>query len=222
MNPSIPLFREAPPLALEDWGRVEYAEALQRQLDYVALRRENRIPDTFVFTEHPPVFTLGVRKAAAQHLIWDPETLRKRGVQLHQTRRGGDITFHGPGQLVGYLILSLEGDRKDLHAFLRILEDSVIRTLAHFGLDADRRERMTGVWLQKRKICAIGVGVKHWVTYHGFALNLSTDLSYFEGIIPCGISDGAVTSLEKESDKEIDTEEVKEILVSSFYELFYS
>ncbi len=222
MPVSTRLFRQAPPLAVEDWGRVEYAEALERQLDYVQLRRENQIPDTFVLTEHPPVFTLGVRKSAAQHLLWDEATLRQRGVQLHQTRRGGDITFHGPGQIVGYLIIALEGERKDLHAFLRVLEDSVIRTLDHFGLSAGRREAMTGVWLQKRKICAIGVGVKHWITYHGFALNLSTDLAYFDGIVPCGISDGSVTTLEKESDKGIDTEEVKQILVSSFYELFYN
>lgn len=211
-----------PPLAVEDWGLVDYATALERQLEYVRKRREEEIPDTFAFTEHPPVYTFGVRKSAEANLLWDEDTLRARNVQIHKTRRGGDITFHGPGQLVGYPILALTGDRKDLHAYLRILEDTVIRTLSTLGLNSGRRLGMTGVWIDRRKICAIGVGVKHWITYHGFALNVTTDLSYFEGIIPCGITDGSVTSLEKELGKGIDTEGVKEILISSFYKLFYT
>lgn len=211
-----------PPLAVEDWGRTEYAEALDRQLERVRQRREKAIPDTFAFTEHSPVYTYGVRKSAESHLLWDEDQLRERQIQIHKTRRGGDITFHGPGQIVGYPFVSLEGDRKDLHAYLRILEETVIQTLKSLGLPSGRREGMTGVWVDQRKICAIGVGVKHWITYHGFALNVSTDLSYFDGIIPCGITDGTVTSLEKELGKEIDTEGVKEILISSFYQIFYS
>lgn len=209
-------------LHVEDWGLLDYAEALDRQLGRVALRKENRIPDTLIFTEHPPVYTIGVRRGADSHLIWSEETLQTKGIKLHRTRRGGDITFHGPGQIVGYPIVALEGPRRDLHRYLHILESTVIATLAELGLDADRRERMTGVWIEKRKICAIGVGVTQWITYHGFALNVSTDLSYFDGIVPCGITDGTVTSIAQESGKEIDAEEVKKILVTQFNRRFYN
>ena len=223
MTPKLDNFSaQDPPLVVEDWGRSEYAVALDRQLDRVRQRREMEIPDTFAFTEHSPVYTYGVRKSAESHLLWNEAQLRERQIQIHKTRRGGDITFHGPGQIVGYPFVALEGNRKDLHAYLRILEETVIQSLQSFGLTSGRREGMTGVWVGRRKICAIGVGVKHWITYHGFALNVNTDLSYFEGIVPCGITDGTVTSLEKELGKGIDTEGVKEILVSRFYQLFYS
>jgi len=209
------------PFRVEDWDLLDYESALNRQLERVEQRREEKIPDTLAFTEHPPVFTLGVRKGAESHLIWPEEELKRKSIQLFKTRRGGDITFHGPGQIVGYSFVALAGERRDLHRYLRVLEETVIRALSHFGLEGGRREGMTGVWIDKRKVCAIGVGVKHWITYHGFALNINTDLSFFNGIVPCGISDGTVTTLAKESGKEIDTEYVKEILVSEFCNLFY-
>lgn len=211
----------APDIRVEDWGLIPYAEALDRQLQHVARRRAGEIPDTLVFTEHPPVYTVGVRRGADAHLVWSEEEMKSRGLSLYKTRRGGDITFHGPGQIVGYPIVALEGPRRDLHRYLGVIEDTVIETLGKIGLQAGRREGMTGVWIGKRKICAIGIGVKQWITYHGFALNLATDLSYFQGIVPCGITDGSVTSIIKESGKEFDTEEVKKILVRQFIHLFY-
>ncbi len=217
--PDAPAHPDAP--VFEDWGITDYGVALERQLMLVESRKRDAIPDTVVFTEHNPVYTVGVRRDAVQHLVWDRSTLEKQGIQLFETRRGGDITFHGPGQVVGYPIIRLRPGRRDLHAYLRSLEDGVAKALTHWGLEAGRREGMTGVWLGKRKICAIGVGVKSWVTYHGFALNVNTDLAYFQGIIPCGITDGTVTSIAKESGKEIDTEEVKEILRGVFRKIFH-
>lgn len=205
--------------AVEDWGRTRYAEAFTRQKALVERRRHDEVPDTIVFTEHDPVFTVGLRKGADAHLLWTEEECRRRGIDFVRTNRGGDITYHGPGQIVAYPVISLR-ERRDLHAYLRALEAVVIRSLAGFGLEADRREGKTGIWTGERKICAIGVAVRAWITYHGFALNLDPDLTHFEGIVPCGITDGTVTSMERELGRAVDPAEVKRRIAVEFGRLF--
>jgi len=188
-----------PTLAVVDWGRTTYAHALARQEALVAQRIAGEISDTLVFTEHDPVFTLGRRAGAEQHLLWSETERTARGIALAQTSRGGDITYHGPGQIVGYPIVSLDAQR-DLHAYLRFLEQVLINTVGALGLAASRRAGLTGIWIGERKVAAIGVAVKRWVAYHGFALNLTPDLAHFGGIVPCGIAptQGSVTSIAAE------------------------
>jgi len=194
-TPNTPL----PALAVADWGRTAYAGALARQEALVAQRISGEISDTLVFTEHDPVFTLGRRTGADQHLLWGKAERAQRGIGLAQTSRGGDITYHGPGQIVGYPIVSLDA-RRDLHGYLRFLEQVLINTVGALGLAAARRPGLTGIWIGERKIAAIGVAVKRWVAYHGFALNLAPDLTHFGGIVPCGIAptQGSVTSIAAE------------------------
>ena len=201
-----------------DWGRTRYATAWKRQDELVVLRLEGEIGDTLVFTEHAPVFTLGVRRGAEQNLIWDAAELARRGIEVVTTNRGGDITYHGPGQLVGYPIISL-APRQDLHAYLRFVEQVLINTVGTFGLAADRRAGKTGIWLGTRKIAAIGIAVKKWTTFHGFALNVNTDLADFAGIVPCGITDGTVTSMKLELGREVDSGEVKKVAATEFWRL---
>ena len=201
-----------------DWGRTPYTPAWHQQEDFVARRLAGGIGDTLVFTEHEPVYTLGVRLGAARHLLWDAAELARRGIEVVETNRGGDITYHGPGQIVGYPILSL-APRKDLHAYLRFLEQVLINALGNLGLAAARRPGQTGIWLGPRKIAAIGVAVKRWVTYHGFALNVNNDLTLFAGIVPCGITDGTVTSMRQELGRECDLGEVKQVLAAEFWSL---
>jgi len=202
-----------------DWGRTPYPAALERQKERLEARCADRVPDALIFTEHEPVFTTGLRKDAQQHLLWDAQERDARGIQFFPSNRGGDITYHGPGQIVGYPILSL-AHRRDLHAYLRDLETVLIQTLMHYGLKASRREGKTGIWIETRKICAIGVAVKKWVTYHGFALNLNPDLAHFEGIVPCGITDGTVTSLQAELDAAPGPAKLKERLAVEFKGVF--
>jgi lipoyl(octanoyl) transferase len=206
-------------LAIDDWGRTDYAEALARQLQTLEARRQNQLPDQLIFTEHAPVFTIGLRKGAEQNLVWTAGHLQKAGIQVVRTNRGGDITYHGPGQLVVYPILSLH-ERRDLHLYLRDLEEVVIRTLANWGLETARREGKTGIWIADRKICAIGVAVKSWVSYHGLALNIDPDLDHFKGIIPCGITDGRVTSLKAELRSLPILSEIKSRLAVEFAAVF--
>src|ERR1700712_3246659 len=196
-----------PPPRNLDWGRTAYESAWKQQDALVAQRNAGIIGDTLVFTEHEPVYTLGVRKDSAAHLLWDAAELQTRGITLTQTNRGGDITYHGPGQIVGYPIVNLSS-RKDLHAYLRLLEQVLINTVGTFGLAADRRPGKTGIWLGTRKIAAIGVAVKKWTAYHGFALNGNPDLPPFSGIVPCGIPDATVTSMEIELGRTLDMTEV--------------
>ena len=181
-------------------------------------RLADEIGDTLVFTEHEPVYTLGVRPGAEQHLLWDSDELSRRGIEVTETNRGGDITYHGPGQIVGYPIVSLRA-RQDLHAYLRLLEQVLINSLGALGLAAARQPGKTGIWLGNRKIAAIGVGVRRWVTFHGFALNVNNDLAAFAGIVPCGITDGAVTSLQAELGRDFDLAEVKTVLAAEFWVL---
>lgn len=202
-----------------DWGKTKYADAFARQKQYVQRRIENQITDQLIFTEHYPVYTIGKRLNASQHLLWDENKLAQNNISVFQTNRGGDITYHGPGQIVAYPIIHL-GHHRDLHAYLRRLEKVIILTLNHFNIQAKCRPKLTGVWIEKRKIAAIGIAVKHWVTYHGFALNINTPLYSFEGILPCGITDGTVTSLKEELGFTVDSQTVKVIIEKIFWEVF--
>jgi lipoyl(octanoyl) transferase len=201
-----------------DWGRSIYDHAWKRQDALVAQRIAGEIGDTLVLTEHDPVYTLGVRKDSGQHMIWDQAERERRGITVTQSNRGGDITYHGPGQIVGYPIVNLT-PRKDLHAYLRLIEQVLINTVGTFGLAADRRAGKTGIWLGTRKIAAIGVAVKKWTTYHGFALNVNPDLTPFSGIVPCGITDGTVTSMQQELGHAVALAEVKQVLAGEFWRL---
>jgi lipoyl(octanoyl) transferase len=204
-------------LATVDWGRTEYRAAWERQGILVTQRIAGEIGDTLVFTEHEPVFTVGLRNGADAHLVWPADRLASEGIAVVKTNRGGDITYHGPGQIVGYPILSLAAT-KDLHAYLRLLEEVLIASVASLGLAASRREGKTGIWIGRRKIAAIGVAVRRWVTYHGFALNVDPDLDHFNGIVPCGISavDGTVTSMRAEMGRPVDITEVKAVITGEF------
>ncbi len=202
-----------------DWGTLAYGEALERQVERLRARQEGRVSDALIFVEHPPVFTLGVRRGADRHLVWSEERLKLMGIEVIKTNRGGDITYHGPGQVVGYPIVNLAGWR-DLHGYLRLLEETLIRTVRGFGLTASRREGKTGIWVEDRKVAAIGVAVKQWVSCHGFALNVNNDLEPFQGIVPCGITDGSVTSMKRELGITVDLQRVKYILAAEFWKLF--
>jgi lipoyl(octanoyl) transferase len=202
-----------------DWGFKPYLEALELQKSMVEARKNEDIENTIIFTEHEPVYTLGSRKDAIKNLKVSKETLERKQVPIYKTNRGGDITFHGPGQLVIYPILKLEN--KDLHNYLRLLEQTIITVLKTYDLEASTRESKTGIWIENRKICAIGIAVRSWITYHGIALNLNTDLSYFDWIVPCGITDGTVTSLKNEGVKEINKNNLKERFLVEFGKFFY-
>jgi lipoyl(octanoyl) transferase len=184
-----------PALAARWLGRVSYGRALALQEEAVVARRAGKAPDTILFLEHPPVITLG-RMSDRRHLLVPEVELALRGVEVHHCGRGGDVTFHGPGQLIGYPILSLAGDRRDAHRYLRDLEEALIRAVASYGVTAGRDPGLTGVWVEGRKLAAIGVRLSTgWITSHGFALNVATDLRGFDSIVPCGISDRGITSL---------------------------
>ncbi len=206
-------------LRVENWGRTRYRDAVALQRERLAARRDGTIPDTLIFTEHNPVYTIGVRKGAESHLIWDDALCNRMGVEVEKTSRGGDITFHGPGQIVGYPILDLRNQR-DLHRYLRELEECLIRALGTLGLAASRNPGKTGIWLGDRKIAAIGVAVKSWITWHGFALNVCTDLGYFQGIVPCGITEGSVTSIKAELSECPSEHDVRDVITSAFKEVF--
>ena len=209
------------PLRTEDWGRTRYADAFARQEEAVASRIAGETDDVLVFTEHEAVFTVGMRSGAESHLVWNAEQLSREGVEVMKTNRGGDITYHGPGQIVGYPIVSL-APRKDLHAYLRFLEQVLINSVGALGLAAARRPGLTGIWLGPRKVAAIGVAVKRWVAYHGFALNVNANLAHFGGIVPCGISatEGTVTSLQAELGRPLDLAEVKTVIAREFAALW--
>lgn len=192
---------DTPKLEVRRLGRREYQNVWDEQKNLAHLRLEDKIPDTLLLVEHPPTLTLG-RSAHAEHLLASPETLQAAGAAVIQSDRGGDITYHGPGQLVGYPILNLQQlpHQPDLHRYLRQLEEVLILTLADFGITAARFPGYTGVWVERdtphpRKIAAIGIKTTRWITLHGFALNVNPDLSHFGWIVPCGIRDYGVTSL---------------------------
>ena len=202
-------------------GVVPYAAASDLQRELVEERRAGRIPDLLLLLEHRHVVTLGVKvDAARSHLLATPELLAARGVELHESGRGGDITYHGPGQVVGYPILDLRPDRCDVHRYVRDLEEVMIRSAADFGLDARRIAGLTGAWLDADKLGAIGVRISRWITSHGFALNVSTDLEFFNLIVPCGISTGGVTSLVRATGRSISMADVQASIVRHFADVF--
>jgi lipoyl(octanoyl) transferase len=201
-------------------GRVPYAKGLALQQDLVARRRDGAVPDTLLLLEHPHVITLGT-SARPEHVLVDERERARRSIELFETGRGGDVTYHGPGQLVGYPILNLKPDRKDLHRYLRDLEEVLIRAVAEFGIGARRVDGLTGVWSPGGKIAAIGVRVSSgWVTSHGFALNVSTDLGYFGTIVPCGIADRDVTSIARETGRSVDLLSAMEAVERAFAVVF--
>jgi len=206
-------------IAVHRLGQVPYGEAhdLQQRLQNARIR--GAIGDTLLLLEHPPVITLG-RGAKEGNILLSPDRLEGLGFEVHETGRGGDVTYHGPGQVVGYPILDLAPDRKDVRRYVRDLEETMIRLAATYGLEAGRVEKMNGTWIEDRKIGAIGVRISRWVTMHGFAFNVSTDLSHFGVIVPCGIQDKGVTSLERELDREVDMGEALDRLEGILAEVF--
>src|SRR4051794_35931450 len=188
-----------PQLLIADLGTMGYAATLELQRAVARARISGAIDeDVLLLVEHPPVITLG-RSSKAHHLLASPALLAARGVDLFEVERGGDVTFHGPGQLVGYPIVDLKRHKQDLHWYLRQVEEALIRGVALLGIAAERRAGLTGVWTQGRKLASIGVHARDWVTWHGFALNVTTDLAYFDLIVPCGIAEVEMTSVAKES-----------------------
>ena len=219
----------------QDLGKIDYKQCwdFQEELfaEILALKSSNKkknktieTKNYLLFCEHPHVYTLG-KSGDEKNLLVNEEYLKSRGATFHKINRGGDITYHGPGQLVGYPILDLDNFFTDIHKYLRFLEEAVILTLREYGLESERSPGETGVWFdvgtpKARKICALGVKSSRWVTMHGFAFNINSDLSYFGNIIPCGITDKSVTSLQKELGREIDMEEVKNKVKSHLINLF--
>ena len=223
-------------IQLQDLGKRDYKSTWEYQeeifKDIVVLKIKNRreeldlpTPNYLLFVEHPHVYTLG-KSGDLENLLLNEKQLEAKGATFYKINRGGDITYHGPGQIVGYPILDLENFFTDIHKYLRLLEESIILTLAEYGLESGRSEGETGVWLGvgtpfARKICAMGVRASRWVTMHGFALNVNVDLGYFDNIIPCGIRGKGVTSLNVELGVEkVDEEEVKSKIIKHFTELF--
>ena len=207
-------------LLVADLGVMPYGPALELQREVARRMIAGEISDdVMLLVEHPPVVTLG-RGAKAAHLLASPEFLRSQGVELFEVERGGDVTFHGPGQLVGYPVLDLKRHRQDLHWYLRQVEESLIQALATLGIAAGRQAGQTGVWTQGRKIASIGVHAREWVTWHGFALNVSTDLSYFDLMVPCGITGVTMTSIERERGETIGLPVVAASVVEAFREVF--
>jgi lipoyl(octanoyl) transferase len=202
-----------------DLDFIEYDKAWDLQKDVFKLRTSDEINDTFFLLEHPHTYTLG-KVADRKNLVSDEAYLNKYGIKVYDIDRGGDITYHGPGQIVGYPIIKLSNWKEDTHLYLRTLEQIIIDVCADYGLETGRVEGLTGVWIEDRKIAAIGIKVSRWVTMHGFAFNINTDLNLFNGIIPCGITDKKVTSLQNELNKKIDIQEVKEKLVDKFKKAF--
>lgn len=200
-------------------GRVAYEEGLRLQKEAVAERLLGRVPDTLLLLEHPPTYTIG-RGGGDAHLLVTEEEVRAAGGSVHRVDRGGDITYHGPGQLVGYPILDLEQHYRDVHRYLRDLEEALIRMLAGYGIEAGRIPGLSGVWVGREKIAALGVHVSRWVTSHGFALNVTTNLSDFDRIVPCGIHDHGVTSMERRLGRTVPLEEAAERMTDAFAQVF--
>jgi lipoyl(octanoyl) transferase len=206
-------------LHIEKYGLVDYPAALELQRERVAQRKAGTIPDTLIMLEHPHVYTLG-RNAREENVLVSPEFLASRGAEVYDTDRGGDVTYHGPGQLVGYPILDLTQHRRDISWYMRSLEDVLIRTARDAGIDAVRSVGCTGVWVGNDKLTAMGVHLSRWVTSHGFAMNVNTDMQYFEWIVPCGLQCKGVTSLEKLLGHPVKMEEVSERVVEHFQAVF--
>lgn len=202
-------------------GSVPYADALEMQRSLVEDRRAGRAPDLLLLLEHPPVLTVGVKgDGGRSNVLASAEILAARGVSVHETGRGGDVTYHGPGQIVGYPILDLRPDRCDVHRYVRDLEEVMIRVARRYGIDAGRIPGLTGTWVGAEKLGAIGVRISRWITSHGFAFNVSTDLDDFSLIVPCGIADKGVTSLERLLGRPVAVNEVEPVVAEEFAAVF--
>jgi lipoyl(octanoyl) transferase len=206
-------------------GRMDYDAALDLQARFVDERRRGLAGDRLLLVEHPPVVTLGARnRISASHIVASPEELAREGVTVHEAGRGGDVTYHGPGQLVGYPIIDLRPDRCDVHAYVRDLEEALIIALAKFGIEGGRVEGKSGVWVgpegREEKVAAIGVRISRWITSHGFALNVSTNLDHFRLIVPCGIFDRGVTSIERILGRTVAMADVEEAVIVGMGEVF--
>ena len=207
-------------MEVRDLGLIPYAEALALQSDLVGRRRTGDIPDQLLLLQHPHVITLGTA-ASRSHVLADESRRRELGIDLVDVGRGGDVTYHGPGQLVGYPILDLKPDRKDVHQYLRDLEAVLVHTLDEMGIRGEPLPNLTGVWVDGRKIAAIGVRISSgWITSHGFALNVSNDLSFFETIVPCGIQDVSVTSVSQELGRPFAVPNILGMVSEAFSEIF--
>lgn len=202
-----------------DLGLADYKEVWDLQKKIHLYKQQNKFNDIIITVEHPPVYTLGKTGDRNHILIGDGE-MKKAGISYYEIDRGGDITYHGPGQLVAYPIFELNNHYKDTHRFLRDLEEVVIKTLADYGISAGREEEYTGVWVDEEKICAIGIKVSRWITMHGLAFNVNNDLSYFDKIIPCGIFHKGVTSLSRIKNEKIDIKNLTADLVENFKSVF--
>ncbi len=230
-----------PEIIVQDWGVMPYAEAWKKQEEIFNRLIEKKMlnrdkgsavspsdqPENYlIFVEHPPVYTLG-KSGKEEHLLVSEKFIKEKGADFFRTTRGGDITFHGPGQAVCYPILDLDQFFTDIHRYLRTLEEVIIRTLSEYDIKSGRSEKETGVWLdphipeKARKICAMGIRCSRWVTMHGLALNVNTDLKWFDYIIPCGIRDKKVTSMHLEKGRNISMDEVKSKIKKHFFELFF-
>lgn len=208
-------------LEIRRLGVVPYAAANELQKALVEERRAGQIPDLLLLLEHPHVITLGVKADAARsHLIATPDVLALQRVEVHESGRGGDITYHGPGQLVGYPILDLRPDRCDVHKYVRDLEEVMIRTACDFGLQGSRITGLSGAWIGADKVGAIGVRISRWITSHGFALNVTTDLDFFRLIVPCGIESGGVTSLSRATGRRVSMSDAEASIVRNFVAVF--
>jgi lipoyl(octanoyl) transferase len=202
-------------------GVVPYADALELQADLVESRKAGRIPDQLLLLEHPPVITLGAKSRSNRaNLLATPAALESAGIALFEAGRGGDVTYHGPGQLVGYPILDLRPDRCDVHRYVRDLEAVLIESAGAFGVEATRAPGLTGVWVGTAKLAAIGVRISRWITSHGFALNVTTNLSHFDLIVPCGIADRGVTSLSALLSGQLAPGEVEDAVIRAFGAVF--
>lgn len=217
--------RVARTLHVRRLGRMGYDEAHDLQKDLVEARRSDAIGDTLLLVEHPPVITLGARnRISVSHIVASDDELRRAGVTVHETGRGGDVTYHGPGQLVGYPILNLRPDRCDVHEYIRDIEAALILALAHCGITGTRVPGLSGVWVgepgREEKVAAIGVRISRWITSHGFALNVSTSLDHFRLIVPCGIADRGVTSIERTLGRRVAMAGIETAVVDAFARVF--
>lgn len=219
------------PLTVRRLGLVPYADALELQRRLVDDRKADRIPDTLLLLQHPHIVTVGVKKDGRSHILASPERLSSLGIEVFETGRGGDVTYHGPGQLVGYPIIDLNPDRRDVHRYVRDLEDVMIRVCADYGLEAERIKGLSGTWIPStrdarsgqaahEKIGAIGVRISRWITSHGFAFNVTTDVDFFQLIVPCGIADRGVTSLSARTGRQPAMTDVEDRFVDRFSEVF--
>ncbi len=206
-------------LIVSDLGLIDYKTAWDLQTLLFEERQSADKDDILLLLEHPHTYTLG-KTADRKNLLGDEKFLKQRNIAVYDIDRGGDITYHGPGQIVGYPILNLAKWKKDTHKYLRGLEEVIIQVCAYYGLKCGRKEKYTGVWIDDRKICAIGIKVKNWITMHGFAFNVNTDLELFNGIIPCGIKNKSVTSLQAELGEEVNMTEVKKKITEKFKDYF--